>query len=92
MDGVDHAIDAVASRPATAETARRRTRPRSLTTSHASSNPTGHVALLRDLVVSGHAHPGNVVTHHGSLAETARLFDSFDRCADGVVKAVLNPA
>jgi glutathione-independent formaldehyde dehydrogenase len=32
-----------------------------------------------------------IVTHHGSLDEAPRFYDSFDRRADGVVKAILRP-
>ena len=50
-----------------------------------------YTARLRDLVVSGRAHPGRVVTDHGGLAEAPALFDAFDRREQGVVKAVLRP-
>jgi glutathione-independent formaldehyde dehydrogenase len=50
-----------------------------------------YTTRLRDLVVSGRAHPGRVVTHHGSLAEAPKLFDAFDRREEGVIKAVLRP-
>jgi glutathione-independent formaldehyde dehydrogenase len=46
---------------------------------------------LRDLVVSGRAHPGRIVTHHGPLIEAPALFDAFDRREQGVIKAVLHP-
>lgn len=50
-----------------------------------------YTVLLRDLVVSGRARPGVVVTHHGTLEDAPRFFDEFDRRADGVIKAVLQP-
>lgn len=50
-----------------------------------------YTTRLRDLVLSGRAHPGRIVTHHGSLAEAPSLFSAFDRRAHGVVKAVLRP-
>jgi glutathione-independent formaldehyde dehydrogenase len=50
-----------------------------------------YTLLLRDLVVSGRARPGVVVTHHGALADAPDLFRRFDRRADGVIKAVLHP-
>ncbi|WBB70015.1 glutathione-independent formaldehyde dehydrogenase [Micromonospora sp. WMMD812] len=46
---------------------------------------------LRDLVVSGRARPGVVVTHHGTLAEAPDLYRRFDQREDGVIKAVLHP-
>ncbi|MEU8301224.1 glutathione-independent formaldehyde dehydrogenase [Micromonospora sp. NPDC048909] len=46
---------------------------------------------LRDLVVSGRARPGVVVTHHGSLAAAPELYHRFDRRENGVIKAVLHP-
>jgi glutathione-independent formaldehyde dehydrogenase len=50
-----------------------------------------YTTLLRDLVVAGRARPGRIVTHHGTLNDAPGFYDSFDRRADGVVKAVLNP-
>lgn len=50
-----------------------------------------YTTLLRDLVVAGRARPGRIVTHHGALDDAPAFYDSFDRRADGVVKAVLNP-
>jgi glutathione-independent formaldehyde dehydrogenase len=46
---------------------------------------------LRDLVLSGRARPGRIVSHHGSLAEAPGFYAAFDRRADGVIKAVLRP-
>ncbi|MBB5159265.1 hypothetical protein [Saccharopolyspora phatthalungensis] len=37
--------------------------------------------LLRDLVLSGRARPGMVVTHHGGLDNAPGLFRAFDRLA-----------
>lgn len=50
-----------------------------------------YTTRLRDLVMSGRAHPGRVVTHHGRLDEAPSLFEAFDRREQGVVKAVLRP-
>ncbi len=50
-----------------------------------------YTARLRDLVVAGRARPGQVASHHGVLADAPGFYDSFDRRADGVVKAVLRP-
>ena len=50
-----------------------------------------YTTLLRDLVVSGRARPGRVVTHHGGLADAPALFTAFDRRENGVIKAVLRP-
>jgi hypothetical protein len=37
------------------------------------------------------ARPARIVTHHGTLNDDPGFYDSFDRRADGVVKAVLYP-
>jgi glutathione-independent formaldehyde dehydrogenase len=50
-----------------------------------------YTARLRDLILSGRAQPGFVVSHHGPLAAAPGFYDAFDRRADGIVKAVLNP-
>jgi glutathione-independent formaldehyde dehydrogenase len=55
------------------------------------TNDRRYTARLRDLVLSGRARPGFVVSHHGSLAAAPPFYDAFDRRADGIVKAVLNP-
>ncbi len=51
-----------------------------------------YTTLLRDLVVAGRARPGRIVTHHGTLNDAPGFYDSFDRRADGIVKAVLHPS
>ncbi|MER6943978.1 glutathione-independent formaldehyde dehydrogenase [Nonomuraea sp. NPDC000554] len=50
-----------------------------------------YTVLLRDLVLSGRARPGVVVTHHGRLDDAPELYRAFDQRADGVIKAVLRP-
>ena len=50
-----------------------------------------YTTRLRDLVVADRAHPGRIVTHHGSLAEAPAFFEAFDRRERGVIKAVLRP-
>jgi glutathione-independent formaldehyde dehydrogenase len=50
-----------------------------------------YTLLLRDLVVSGRARPGVVVTHHRGLDDAPDLYRRFDRRDDGVIKAVLQP-
>jgi len=50
-----------------------------------------YTTRLRDLVVAGRARPGGIVSHHGSLEDAPRLYEAFDRRADGVIKAVLRP-
>jgi glutathione-independent formaldehyde dehydrogenase len=49
-----------------------------------------YTVLLRDLVLSGRARPGAIVTHHGGLADAPELYREFDRRAGGVIKAVLH--
>ncbi len=55
------------------------------------TNDRRYTTRLRDLVVAGRAHPGKIVTDHGTLAEAPRFYDRFDRRTDGVVKAILQP-
>lgn len=50
-----------------------------------------YTTLLHDLVVSGRARPGQIITHHGGFEDASRLFRDFDARADGVIKAVLRP-
>jgi glutathione-independent formaldehyde dehydrogenase len=46
---------------------------------------------LRDLITSGRARPGAIVTHHGTLDDAPELYQQFDKREDGVIKAVLHP-
>jgi glutathione-independent formaldehyde dehydrogenase len=46
---------------------------------------------LRDLITSGRARPGVVVTHHGTLDDAPELYRQFDQRANGLIKAVLHP-
>jgi glutathione-independent formaldehyde dehydrogenase len=50
-----------------------------------------YTVLLRDLILSGRARPGVIVTHHGGLDDAPDLYRAFDGRADGVIKAVLRP-
>ena len=50
-----------------------------------------YTVLLRDLVLSGRARPGVVVTHHGRLDDAPDLYREFDRRETGIIKAVLHP-
>ena len=55
------------------------------------TNDRRYTTLLRDLVVSGRARPGMIVSHHGGLDDAPRFFRAFDERADGVIKCVLRP-
>jgi glutathione-independent formaldehyde dehydrogenase len=55
------------------------------------TNDRRYTTLLRDLVMAGRARPGQIVTNHGGLADAPGFYQSFDRRADGVIKAVLRP-
>jgi glutathione-independent formaldehyde dehydrogenase len=55
------------------------------------TNDRRYTTRLRDLVVAGRARPGRIVTNHGTLDDAPVLYKSFDRRADGVVKAILHP-
>jgi glutathione-independent formaldehyde dehydrogenase len=50
-----------------------------------------YTRLLRDLVIAGKARPGRIVSHHGTLDDAPGFYQSFDRRADGIVKAALHP-
>ena len=50
-----------------------------------------YTVLLRDMVLSGRARPAAIVTHHGRLDDAPAFYQAFDRRADGVIKAVLQP-
>ena len=45
---------------------------------------------LRDLIISGRARPGQIITHHESLENAPSIYDRFDRRVDGIVKAVFH--
>jgi glutathione-independent formaldehyde dehydrogenase len=51
-----------------------------------------YTTMLRDLVVSGRARPGRIISHHGGLDAAPGLYEQFDQRAAGVIKAVLTPA
>ncbi|WP_433618330.1 glutathione-independent formaldehyde dehydrogenase [Dactylosporangium sp. CA-139114] len=46
---------------------------------------------LRDLITSGRARPGAIVTHHGGLDYAPELYRQFDQRERGIIKAVLHP-
>lgn len=50
-----------------------------------------YTVLLRDLILSGRARPGTIVTHHGWLDDAPALYREFDERSAGVIKAVLQP-
>lgn len=50
-----------------------------------------YTVLLRDMVHTGRAKPGVIVSHHGSLEDAPSFFESFDQRKGGVIKAVLRP-
>jgi glutathione-independent formaldehyde dehydrogenase len=47
---------------------------------------------LRDLIISGRARPGMIVSHELALEEAPRAYDQFDKRVDGWTKVVLHPA
>ncbi|HVS79070.1 MAG TPA: glutathione-independent formaldehyde dehydrogenase [Candidatus Saccharimonadales bacterium] len=47
--------------------------------------------FLRDLVISGKADPGTIVTHHISIDEAPEMYERFDKREDGMHKIVINP-
>jgi glutathione-independent formaldehyde dehydrogenase len=46
---------------------------------------------LRDLVLSGRARPGAIVTHRLPLDAAPEVYARFDRREGGIIKAVLQP-
>lgn len=48
-------------------------------------------AQLRDLIISGRANPGLIVSHHLSLEEAPDAYKKFDQRADGWTKVILKP-
>lgn len=50
-----------------------------------------YTAFLRDMILSGRAHPGRIVSHHGRLDDAPSFYRAFDRREHGIVKAVFNP-
>ncbi len=48
--------------------------------------------LLRELIVTGRARPGRIVSHHYPLARAAEAYRLFDERREGHVKVVLKPA
>ncbi|KAJ7641296.1 hypothetical protein FB45DRAFT_1022056 [Roridomyces roridus] len=46
---------------------------------------------LRDLIISGRAKPGFVVSHNVSLNEAADAYEKFDKRIDGYTKVLLHP-
>jgi glutathione-independent formaldehyde dehydrogenase len=50
-----------------------------------------YTSHLRDLITSGRARPGIIITHHGGLGDASNFYRQFDRRENGVIKAVLHP-
>ncbi len=50
-----------------------------------------YTTQLRDMITSGRARPGAIVTHHRTLSDAPDLYRQFDRRENGVIKAVLHP-
>lgn len=46
---------------------------------------------LRDMIIAGRAHPGQVVSHHLPLSQAPDAFKKFDQRSDGYIKIVLDP-
>lgn len=50
-----------------------------------------YTTQLRDLITSGPARPGTIVTHPGALDDAPKPYRRLDGREDGVIKAVLHP-
>lgn len=55
------------------------------------TNDRRYTTQLRDLITSGRARPGRIVTHHAGPHDAPELYRQFDRREGGVIKAILNP-
>ena len=55
------------------------------------TNDRQYTRHLRDLVITGVAHPGTVVTHHLPLSEAPEGYRLFNDRAPGVIKVVFKP-
>jgi glutathione-independent formaldehyde dehydrogenase len=64
---------------------------KSVTLRFGRTNDRRYTTFLRDMVTSGAARPGRIVTHHAGLDEAPGLYREFDRREHGVIKAVLHP-
>ncbi|MCL6559384.1 MAG: alcohol dehydrogenase, partial [Firmicutes bacterium] len=55
------------------------------------TNDRRYTGKLRDLIIAGKAHPGQIVTHRASLHDAPALYNKFALRADGVIKVVFRP-
>ena len=44
---------------------------------------------LRDLIISGRARPGKIVSHHISIDQVPEAYEKFDRRTDGYIKVLI---
>jgi threonine dehydrogenase-like Zn-dependent dehydrogenase len=44
---------------------------------------------LRDLIVTGRAKPGNIVSHHIKIDDASDAYDKFDKCTGGHTKVLI---
>jgi glutathione-independent formaldehyde dehydrogenase len=47
--------------------------------------------MLRDLIISGQARPGTIVTHEAALEDAPQYYRRFDDREEGMIKVVLHP-
>jgi glutathione-independent formaldehyde dehydrogenase len=47
--------------------------------------------MLRDLIISGQARPGTIVTHEAALEDAPEYYKRFDDREEGMIKVVLHP-
>jgi len=62
-----------------------------LTVSYGRTNDKRYDTLLRELIVSGRAKPGFVITHHLTFDDIVEAYQKFDRREPGYIKVVLRP-
>lgn len=48
-----------------------------------------YIEPLREVILSGHANPGTIVSHHISIDEAPSIYEKFDKRTEGVTKAVI---
>lgn len=63
---------------------------KSVTVRFGRTNDRRYTTHLRDLITSGRARPGRIVTHHAGLDQAPELYRKYDRREAGVIEVVLN--
>jgi glutathione-independent formaldehyde dehydrogenase len=62
-----------------------------ISSTHGPGHDRRYTTQFRDLITSGRARPGAIVTHRGTLDDAPELYRRFDRREHGIIKAVIQP-